>query len=106
MKYVTSQGRAIETSEHGRLGSGGEGQVLPVLGAPHLVAKIFHRPDWERQAKLQSMLANPPPIENQHPWVAWPAEILFLDGKQPTFAGYLMPKVVNAHPIFMWYNLG
>jgi DNA-binding helix-hairpin-helix protein with protein kinase domain len=102
MNYLTQAGQPVSLA--GRLvGRGGEGQILPVAGAPRLVAKIFHKPTLERWWKVALLLANPLPQTATHPSVVWPSEVLFTNAPQPQFAGYTMPRVTAAHPIFNFY---
>ena len=103
MKYVTATGQIVELATRS-MGRGGEGEVLPVAGAPDRVAKIFHHPSAEHRAKIEFMLANPPPRANGHFWVTWPGAILFTNGPWPNFAGYVMPKLTKAQPLFTCYN--
>jgi DNA-binding helix-hairpin-helix protein with protein kinase domain len=103
MKYVTATGKIIELAAPD-IGHGGEGAVFPVVGAPNLAAKIFHHPTAEHRAKIEFMLANPPPRANGHFWVTWPLDSLFTSGPRPKFAGYVMPKLTKAQPLFTCYN--
>jgi DNA-binding helix-hairpin-helix protein with protein kinase domain len=103
VKYSTTTGKIIELAAR-NIGRGGEGAVLPVVGAPSLVAKIFHHPTAEHRAKIEFMLANPAPTANGHFWVTWPVTILFTTGPRPKFAGYVMPKLTMAQPLFTCYN--
>ena len=59
MNYLTEQNIEIELLP-GRLGRGGEGEVLSVAGNPELVAKIFHNPTLERCSKLEFMVDGSP----------------------------------------------
>ena len=56
MKYTTPSGKLIQVATQ-ILGRGGEGAILPVVGMPHLVAKIYHQPTREHQAKLEYMVS-------------------------------------------------
>jgi DNA-binding helix-hairpin-helix protein with protein kinase domain len=103
MKYVTKTGQKIELATR-RLGRGGEGQVLPVVGRPELVAKIFHKPTLEQRAKLEFMVANPVPQNRNHFWVTWPLDIVFSLDSKPKFVGYIMYRLANAQPLFICYN--
>jgi len=103
MKYLTKTGQTIELASH-KLGRGGEGEVLPVVGRPALVAKIFHQPTAEHQAKIEFMVANPVPQSSDHFWVTWPQEIIFTVGSKPKFAGYIMRKLTHAQPLLTCYN--
>lgn len=103
MKYITATGQLVELATR-NIGRGGEGEVLPVAGNPALVAKIFHNPTLEHRAKLEFMVANPMPQAGDHFWVTWPVATLFTSGPRPKFAGYVMPKLTKAQPIFICYN--
>ena len=104
MRFQTANGRIIELSPNKRIGCGGEGEVLPVVGAPGLVGKILHHPTRERQAKVQYMVANAIPI-NGTTWVAWPSDMLFTTtGVRTRFAGFVMPKITRGRPLFVYYN--
>lgn len=103
MNYLTSTGNRIKLATRS-LGQGGEGAVLSVVGEPHLVAKIYHKPTLEHWEKLHFMVANPVPKTAGHLWVTWPIGLLFTDNASPIFAGYLMPKLTQAKSIFTYYN--
>lgn len=103
-RYETENGRLIELSPPQRIGGGGEGVVLPVLGEPGLVAKLYHRPTTEQQRKIELMLSAPLPQPNGHRSVAWPTEMLFAREPGGPFTGYVMPRVCNAGRIFAVYN--
>jgi DNA-binding helix-hairpin-helix protein with protein kinase domain len=103
VKYQTTTGKLIELSSR-NIGRGGEGEVLPVSGNRALVAKIFHQPTSNHRAKLEFMIANPMQPAGAHFWVTWPLDILFTKDVRPKFAGYVMPKIKNARPLFTWYN--
>lgn len=80
---------------------GGEAQIWSVRQDPHLVAKIYHKPTAEHQAKLTAMLAAPLTRTGAHPTVAWPLHLLY---RQKNFVGYLMPRAANTRPLFHYYN--
>ena len=103
MNFLTATGHRIKLATRS-LGRGGEGAVLPVVGTPHLVAKIYHQPTMEHWTKLDFMVANPVPQITGHIWVTWPTDLLFTDCANPSFAGYLMPKLARAKSIFTYYN--
>ncbi len=84
------------------LGKGGEARVLGVQGQPDVVAKLYHQPTPQREAKLLAMVANPPNQPSTHTAIAWPTELLYL--KPMAFSGFLMPKVTDSGPIFNFYN--
>jgi DNA-binding helix-hairpin-helix protein with protein kinase domain len=103
MNYKSSTGQIVQLASRS-MGRGGEAQVWPIIGAPELVAKIYHHPTTPHQAKLEFMVAHPAQRNSRHPWVAWPVGNLFSAGSRPAFAGYLMPKIAGAHQIFNAYN--
>lgn len=103
MNYVTSSGQPVEFGTR-NIGRGGKGEILPVAGNSALVAKVFHHPTPEHLAKLKFMVANPMPQARDHFWVTWPIDIVFTRGPRSKFAGYLMPKLTHAQPLFTFYN--
>lgn len=103
MKYKTAAGKLIELSSR-NIGRGGEGEVLPIVGNQALVAKIFHQPTLNHLAKLEFMVANPIQQAVDDLWVTWPLAILFTSEGKSKFAGYVMPKITNARPLFTCYN--
>jgi DNA-binding helix-hairpin-helix protein with protein kinase domain len=103
VNFLTQAGYRIELASRS-LGHGGQGAVFPVVGEPHLVAKIYHQPTLEHWEKLHFMVANPVPQIAGHFWVTWPIGIIFTDTQSPSFAGYLMPKLTRAKSIFNYYN--
>lgn len=80
---------------------GGEAQIWTVRQDAHLVAKLYHQPTAEHQAKLTAMLATPLTRRGSHPTVAWPLHLLY---RQNTFVGYLMPRAAGSLPLFHYYN--
>ena len=88
----------------GHIGRGGEGAVFPVAGEPDLVAKIYHHPTNEHRAKIEFMVAHPPPRPNGRIWTTWPSDLLYTTGPRPTFAGFTMPRLKSAQQIFICYN--
>jgi hypothetical protein len=80
---------------------GGEAQIWSVRQDAHLVAKIYHKPTADHQAKLEAMLATPLIRQGSHPTVAWPLALLY---QQSNFVGYLMPRAANCRPLFHYYN--
>ncbi|HET8549098.1 MAG TPA: Ada metal-binding domain-containing protein [Bryobacteraceae bacterium] len=90
-----------------KLGSGGEAAVFAVLRDPARVAKIYHRANHERVAKLGVMLRNPPddPTSAQgHTSICWPQHLV-VDGSGAT-VGFVMSRVDSARsiPVFRMYN--
>jgi serine/threonine protein kinase len=90
MNLVRSSGTTLILGD--RLGGGGEGDVYDA--GRDLVAKVFHKPDAERGAKIRAMLANPPKSSGDHPILAWPIDALHHAGCGEVI-GYLMPKIEN-----------
>jgi len=80
---------------------GGEAEIWSVRQEPHLVAKLYHKPQPEHEAKVSAMLANPPLQPGTHPAVAWPLQQLY---EKRRFVGYLMPRINDSRPIFHFYN--
>ncbi|MCU0447594.1 MAG: WG repeat-containing protein [Microscillaceae bacterium] len=79
------------------LGEGGEGKVYPILSPDKYqdyVVKIYHPRERtpEREAKLQYMLANRPPILNDFS-VVWVADLVYQNGE---FVGFLMLQAVSS----------
>jgi DNA-binding helix-hairpin-helix protein with protein kinase domain len=75
-----------------RIGGGGQGDIFEVSGRPGLVAKIYKRASDTPIAKLQEMLANPPPEPLQkygHTSFTWPIELVA--DTSDTIIGYIMP---------------
>lgn len=101
-RYTTATGKSITLGN--KLGAGGEGAVYDVVGAPHLVAKIYHahRLNQALADKVRAMVANPPEDATRKPplnhvSIAWPTDIV-LNGR--TFAGYLMPKLPKSDDLY------
>jgi len=87
------------------LGVGGEAEVLPVLGADGLVAKIYHHADRIDPAKLRLMIANPPSYPDSavgHTLIAWPLDLLA--DSEDRFRGFLMPRVKQMRSLIDFYN--
>lgn len=78
-----------------RLGRGGEGEVLEIVGQPTLAAKLYHQPDRTHEAKIAALIsAN---LSQRCRAVTFPLEIIrFGDGR---FAGFVMPKIAGRQPI-------
>jgi len=75
------------------IGRGGEAVVHRVAGQPDLLAKIYTRPNPDREGKLLWMIANPPddPAARMgHTSISWPLDTLYDSGR---FRGYLMPHI-------------
>lgn len=79
-----------------RLGAGGEGRVYEAEAGR--CAKIFHLENQtpERRWKLETMLRNPvrDRLLETHglPSLAWPQDILYAQGGEKWFRGYVMPR--------------
>jgi DNA-binding helix-hairpin-helix protein with protein kinase domain len=80
-----------------RLAAGGQGEVFAVESPPgYVFKKYFPRElskDPELEARLLSMVSNPPAGWRElsgHVTMAWPADIVYEDGR---FAGFIMPVI-------------
>ncbi|MBU6399689.1 MAG: hypothetical protein KGS61_05175 [Verrucomicrobia bacterium] len=103
LNYIAGAGGSVVLDGQS-IGRGGEGQIMPVSGSGTLVAKIFHQPTLERWWKVWLIMGKPAPPANGHCPVAWPVECLFTHEAKPQFAGYLMPRIAAAQPVFMYYT--
>lgn len=98
----TSQGNQITLGK--KLGEGGEGYVCAVNEQPQQVAKIYHithLPDADKQAKLRYMIANV--NEDLLQYTAWATDTLH-KSQGGRIIGFLMPRIVDCHPIHTLYN--
>jgi len=101
------------------LGKGGEATIYHIAEHKELVAKIYHNPTPQREAKLRAMLLNPPEQPKTHIAIAWPTALLYqqkakfyawsalneLEHTLPEkFVGFLMPKISGGRAIFHLYN--
>ncbi|MFT7581570.1 MAG: DNA-binding helix-hairpin-helix protein with protein kinase domain [Myxococcota bacterium] len=88
------------------LGAGGEARVYALPGHPDRVAKIYHRPDPAKAAKLEAMLRNPPEEPDpERPAVIWPVALVDRAGsKRQEFRGFTMPRVDGMASIFEVLN--
>jgi len=101
------------------LGKGGEATVYNIAEDEHLVAKIYHQPTSDREAKLRAMLLNPPEQPSTHMAIAWPTALVYqhtsglvtwstLETLEATnmgqFVGFLMPKITAGCSLFHIYN--
>jgi serine/threonine protein kinase len=81
------------------IAEGGEGRVYNVVGAPSLVAKIYHADSMsvEKSRKIQAMVQSPvrdPTLKSLgHHSIAWVESLLYLDAAGTRFAGYTMPLI-------------
>jgi len=80
---------------------GGEAQIWSLRNEAKWVAKLYHRPTPQHEAKLTTMVASPLKQGAGHPAVAWPLQLLY---QQKRFVGYLMPRVDRSRPLFHYYN--
>ncbi|MEQ8847781.1 hypothetical protein [Botrimarina sp.] len=85
------------------IGSGGEGTVFDVQGAPKLVAKVYHKsPLPERQdRKLRKLVTLG--ATDVMTIAAWPRGLLF-DPRTKGVRGLLMDKVADAHALHELYG--
>jgi len=101
------------------LGKGGEATVYNIAEDKYLVAKIYHQPTSDREAKLHAMLFNPPEQPTTHVAIAWPTALIYqhmaslvtwstLETLEATnlgqFVGFLMPKITAGYSLFHIYN--
>ena len=104
-----SDGTPLVLNPETALGAGGEARIYAVLPGERYVAKIYHKAETGRARKLAAMLANPPddPLAAQGKLsIAWPLDLLHTADAEAHFAGYLMPRVSEAPPLFHCYNPG
>lgn len=80
---------------------GGEAVIWSLRREPSLVAKLYHQPTVDHEAKLKAMVAAAPAQPAQHPTIAWPLQLLY---QRRRFVGYLMPRVQESRPLFHFYN--
>lgn len=97
-----SNGKSIKLGKE--LGAGGEGAVYNIVGAPKLVAKIYHdqRINAALETKLRTMVAVPPDDATRQPplnhvSITWPIDIVLRNGK---FCGYIMPKLPKSDNLY------
>lgn len=91
---VASDGRWVELDYS--IARGGEGSIHPVVGAPHLLAKIVNahkRRDAPRIARLRWMVDRPP-LAGDGWTTAWPVDLL-LDAND-IIVGFLMQNFAGA----------
>jgi len=101
-RYTTASGKSISLGK--KLGAGGEGAVHDIVGAPQLVAKIYHahRLNHALANKVRAMVADPPEDATRKPplnhvSIAWPTDIV-MNGRN--FAGYIMPKLPKSDDLY------
>ncbi|WP_181919329.1 ankyrin repeat domain-containing protein [Alkalilimnicola ehrlichii] len=94
---VTSQARRPVHLQGESIARGGEGTIYRLAGDPPLVAKLYHRPDLQRRAKVEAMLADPPELPvlerrgRRYVQLTWPVGLL--EDARGNFFGYAMPLV-------------
>lgn len=99
-RYLTGNGNFIDTGQ--QLGNpGGEGTVFRICGQSHMVAKIYHDKNInrERQAKVRAMVANKPQQRTtldrrtgiRVPVLTWPEDVVI--HKNGEVCGFTMRAV-------------
>ncbi len=106
MRLRDEHGISVELSKV--LGKGGEAEVWAVPTHAASVAKIYHVPSAEHEAKLRAMVAQPPidPTRGRgHVSICWPQALLF-DPATGKNLGFLMPRIdLSKHrELFKIYN--
>lgn len=99
MQLTTKDGERLNLGK--QINAGGEAEIWSIRCEPHLVAKLYHQPTAEREAKLTTMLMCPPSQPRTHRSIAWPTDLVYRDGR---FSGFLMPKVHDCRSVFHYYN--
>lgn len=100
-------GKTITLDTKNPVGSGGEGRIYMVLDDPTLVAKIYHDPSDEDADKLTLMYNSPPANRTVAPGIvaiAWPVDLLRTTDARQKIVGYLMPRVMKAAPVHIFYT--
>ena len=100
-------GEIVTLDTENPLGGGGEGRIYAIRPDPSLVAKIYHNPTDDDADKLAVMLSMPPdaPVAAAgHSSIAWPVDLLRTNSRRQQIVGYLMPKVIKAEPIHIFYT--
>lgn len=104
-RQFNGQNITLDTSNP--IGSGGEGRIYVVANDPTLVAKIYHNPTDEDADKLTLMYNAPPANLAVMPGmtlIAWPVDLLRTLDNTSKIVGYLMPRVMAAAPIHIFYT--
>jgi len=121
---VIIMNRSMKTQEAlitltSKLGKGGEATIYNIAKQDNLVAKIYHQPTSAREAKVRTMLLNPPEQPKNQVTIAWPTALLYqkrskivalttpkqLRATSPEqFVGFLMPKITDNYSLFHIYN--
>jgi DNA-binding helix-hairpin-helix protein with protein kinase domain len=86
------------------INKGGEGKIFDVNGISSIVAKIYW-PDKiskEKEEKLKRMV-NDQPKNEMLKYIAWPQDILYLNGR---FTGFVMPKMSINEDLNIFYEYG
>jgi DNA-binding helix-hairpin-helix protein with protein kinase domain len=102
-----SNGQLLTLTDANLVGKGGEARVYRLTEDPTLVAKIWHKPTAEREAKVVAMVANPPnnpTAAQQHNSIAWPTDIVQSPTGTPQTVGFLMPFVSGMTPVIDFFN--
>ena len=102
-----SNGQLLTLTDANLVGKGGEARVYRLIEDPTLVAKIWHKPTAEREAKVVAMVANPPnnpTAAQQHNSIAWPTDIVQSPTGTPQTIGFLMPFVSGMTPVIDFFN--
>ncbi len=100
MKSVTDRrGREFQLEKD--IAGGGEARIWTVSNRPDRLAKIYHKPASQNEAKLEAMISNPPQQPATHTAIAWPVDLIYNRGK---FAGFFMPNVEGSDLILYFYN--
>jgi DNA-binding helix-hairpin-helix protein with protein kinase domain len=100
-------GEIVLLTDDCQLGVGGEARIYVLPEDPSKVVKVWHQPTIDRARKVQAMLANPPvdPMAKQgHVAIAWPEELVTEIPPNPAVVGFIMPRVVEMHPIIDFFN--
>lgn len=108
MKVRLLGGGSLDLAPGAELGAGGEGRVFSLAAMPTSVAKIYHHPTPEREAKLRAMVRRPPADpgrERGRSSLCWPTDLLF-ERSNGAFQGFLMPRLGQSRAVFRLYNPG
>lgn len=105
-RLSTNQSLVLDTNSP--LNIGGEGAVYEIKSEPQLVAKLYHKPSHERSSKLHTMVRRQPNLMTTHSCnhqdIAWPIDLLQMDGRKQQVIGFLMCKLVDMRPLVGFYN--
>lgn len=100
-------GEIVTLDTENPLAGGGEGRIYSIRPDPSLVAKIYHNPSDDDADKLAVMLSMPPDaptVAPGHSSIAWPIDLLRTNSRRQKIVGYLMPRVIRAEPIHIFYT--